>query len=144
MPKLFTWFRKQSLRKLYRRLRDVEDALQQELSVHQSEALLNDLEQIDQAASVVPMRDSHLFHSDIENKHAEAAEQENSATKPPRGWGKRSDDAGKRDDRDDRKRKRAILNKQSDKFAERRNPVYHHGAFRHAIAMRHLPRWYAC
>ena len=34
MPRLFTWFREQSLRKLYRRLRDVEDALQQELSVH--------------------------------------------------------------------------------------------------------------
>ena len=83
-------------------------------------------------------------HSDIEDKHAEAAEQENSATKPPRGWGKRSDDAGNRDDRDDRKRKRAILNKQSDKFAERRNPVYHHGVFRHAIAMRHLRRRYAC
>jgi len=61
MPKLFTWAREQSLRKLYRRLRDVEDALQQELSVQQVEALLNDLEKIDQAASVVPMRDSHLF-----------------------------------------------------------------------------------
>src|SRR6516162_186937 len=61
MPRLFTWFREQSLRKLYRRLRDVEDALQQELSVHQVDALLNDLEKIDQAASVVPMRDSDLF-----------------------------------------------------------------------------------
>src|SRR6516165_7329545 len=61
MPRLFTWFREQSLRKLYRRLRDVEDALQQELSVHQLDALLSDLEKIDQAASVVPMRDSDLF-----------------------------------------------------------------------------------
>jgi len=61
MPRLFTWFREQSLRKLYRQLRDVEDALQQELSVHQAEALLNDLEKLDQAASVVPMRDSNLF-----------------------------------------------------------------------------------
>ena len=61
MPRLFTWFREQSLRKLYRKLRDVEEALQQDLSVHQAEALLNDLEQIDQAASVVPTRDSDLF-----------------------------------------------------------------------------------
>ena len=61
MPWLYTWFREQSLRRLYRRLRDIEDALQQELSVQQAEALLNDLDKIDQAASVVPMRDSHLF-----------------------------------------------------------------------------------
>jgi hypothetical protein len=61
MPRLFTWFREQSLRKLYRRLRDVEEALQREVSVHQAEALLNDLEEIDRAASVVPMRDSDLF-----------------------------------------------------------------------------------
>jgi hypothetical protein len=61
LPRLFTWFREQSLRKLYRRLRDIEDALQQELSVQQAEALLNDLEKIDQTASVVPMRDSGLF-----------------------------------------------------------------------------------
>lgn len=61
MPRLYTWFREQSLRKLYRRLRDVEDALQQELSFHQVEALQDDLEKIDQAASVVPMRDSDLF-----------------------------------------------------------------------------------
>jgi hypothetical protein len=61
MPRLYAWFREQSLRKLYRRLRDVEDALQQELSVHQVKALQRDLEKIDQAASVVPMRDSDLF-----------------------------------------------------------------------------------
>ena len=61
MPRLFIWFREQSLRKLYRRLRDVEEALQREVSVHQAEALLNDLEEIDRAASVVPMRDSDLF-----------------------------------------------------------------------------------
>ena len=61
MPRLVTWFREQSLRKLYRRLRDVEEALQRELSIHQAEALLNDLEEIDRAAGVVPMRDSDLF-----------------------------------------------------------------------------------
>src|SRR6516225_8570704 len=66
-------------------------------------------------------------HSDMEDKHAEAAEQENRATKPPRGWSERGDDTGKRDDRDDRKRKCAILNEQSDKFARRHGPVYHHG-----------------
>ena len=61
MPRLYSWFREQSLRRLYRRLRDVEDALKQELSVHQVKALQRDLEKIDQAASVVPMRDSDLF-----------------------------------------------------------------------------------
>jgi hypothetical protein len=61
IPWLYTWFREQSLRRLYRRLRDIEDALQQELSVQQAEALQNDLEKIEQAASVVPMRDSDLF-----------------------------------------------------------------------------------
>jgi TRAP-type uncharacterized transport system substrate-binding protein len=61
MPRLYTWFREQNLRKLYRRLRDVEEALQQELSMHQVKALQRDLEKIDQAASVVPMRDSNLF-----------------------------------------------------------------------------------
>jgi hypothetical protein len=62
MPRLFSWFREQSLRKLYRRF-DVNEALQQELSVHQAETLLNDLEKIDQAASVVPMRDSAFLDS---------------------------------------------------------------------------------
>ena len=61
MPRLYSWFREQSLRRLYRRLRDVEDALKQELSVHQVKALQRDLEKIDQAASVVPVRDSDLF-----------------------------------------------------------------------------------
>jgi TRAP transporter TAXI family solute receptor len=60
-PRLYMWFAQQRLRKLYRRLRVVEKALQGELSVRQAEVLQNDLDDIDQAASVVPMRDSDLF-----------------------------------------------------------------------------------
>jgi len=60
-PRLYVWFAQQRLRKLYRRLRVVEKALQGELTVRQAEVLQNDLDDIDQAAGVVPMRDSDLF-----------------------------------------------------------------------------------
>jgi TRAP transporter TAXI family solute receptor len=60
-PRLYMWFAQRRLRKLYRRLRVVERALQTELTVSQAEALQSDLADIDQAASVVPMRDSDLF-----------------------------------------------------------------------------------
>jgi TRAP-type uncharacterized transport system substrate-binding protein len=60
-PRLFLWFGQQRLRKLYRRLRVVEQALQGELTGDQAEALLKELDEIDAAAGVVPMRDSDLF-----------------------------------------------------------------------------------
>jgi len=60
-PRLYMWFAQQRLRKLYRRLRVVDNALQGELTVPEAEALQDDLAEIDQAASAVPMRDSDLF-----------------------------------------------------------------------------------
>jgi TRAP transporter TAXI family solute receptor len=60
-PRLYLWFAQLRLRKLYRRLRVVEAALQGELTSGQAEALQGDLDEIDGAAAVVPMRDSDLF-----------------------------------------------------------------------------------
>jgi TRAP-type uncharacterized transport system substrate-binding protein len=61
MPMLYLWLVQQQLRKLYRRLRVVDEALQTELTIPQAEALKNDLADIDQAARGVPMRDSDLL-----------------------------------------------------------------------------------
>jgi len=58
MPMLFSWLIRQQLRKLYRRLRVVDEALQTNLTVARVEALEDDLADIDRAAKVVPMRDS--------------------------------------------------------------------------------------
>jgi TRAP-type uncharacterized transport system substrate-binding protein len=60
-PRLYNWFREQRLRKLYRRLRVIEDTLQQPLSMSQAQALHKDIEEIDRASSIVPLRDSDLF-----------------------------------------------------------------------------------
>jgi TRAP transporter TAXI family solute receptor len=61
VPMLYLWLVQQQLRKLYRRLRVVDEALQMELTIPQVEALKNDLADLDQAAKVVPMRDSDLL-----------------------------------------------------------------------------------
>ncbi|MFZ0671216.1 MAG: TAXI family TRAP transporter solute-binding subunit [Pseudolabrys sp.] len=60
-PRLYGWFVQERLRKLYRRLRVVEHALQGELTVPQAEALQSVLADIDRVASAVPMRHSDLF-----------------------------------------------------------------------------------
>jgi hypothetical protein len=60
-PRLYGWFVQERLRKLYRRLRIVEQALKGELTVPQAEALQSDLADIDRVASAVPMRHSDLF-----------------------------------------------------------------------------------
>ena len=60
-PRLYGWFVQERLRKLYRRLRIVEKALQAELTVSEIEAIKTELAQIDRAASAVPMRHSDLF-----------------------------------------------------------------------------------
>ena len=60
-PRLYAWFVQERLRKLYRRLRIVENALQAELTVPQVEALKNELADLDRASRVVPMRNSDLF-----------------------------------------------------------------------------------
>jgi hypothetical protein len=57
--------------KLYRRLRIVEKESQAELTVTQAVALQTELENINQAASILPMRHSDLF---LEfNRHIESA-----------------------------------------------------------------------
>jgi TRAP-type uncharacterized transport system substrate-binding protein len=60
-PKLFLWFIRERVRKLYRRLRIVDAALLTDLAPPQVQALQTDLESIARAASIVPMRNSELF-----------------------------------------------------------------------------------
>jgi TRAP-type uncharacterized transport system substrate-binding protein len=60
-PRLYGWFVQERLRKLYRRLRVIEKAMQVQLTVPQAEALQSDLVDIDRVASFVPMRHSDLY-----------------------------------------------------------------------------------
>jgi hypothetical protein len=60
-PRLYGWFVQERLRRLYRRLRIVEDALQGELTELQLEALQNELADIDRFVGTVPMRNSDIF-----------------------------------------------------------------------------------
>jgi hypothetical protein len=60
-PRLYGWFVQQRLRKLYHRLRIVENALQAAPTESQIEALENELAEIDRATSAVPMRNSDLY-----------------------------------------------------------------------------------
>jgi TRAP-type uncharacterized transport system substrate-binding protein len=60
-PKLYLWFIRDRVRKLYRRLRIVDKALLTDLTTPQLQALQNDLANIDRAASIIPMRNSELF-----------------------------------------------------------------------------------
>ncbi len=70
-PKLYLWLVKSYMAKLYRRLRVVEKESQSELTVPRAVALQAELENIDQAASILPMRHSDLF---LEfNRHIESA-----------------------------------------------------------------------
>jgi len=60
-PRLYGWLVQEQLRKLYRRLRVVENALQVELTVPQVEALQSELADIDRATRAVPMQNSDLY-----------------------------------------------------------------------------------
>jgi TRAP-type uncharacterized transport system substrate-binding protein len=60
-PRLYGWFVAERLRRLFRRLRVIEDALRVPLTVTQVEALQSELADIDQATSAVPMRNSDLY-----------------------------------------------------------------------------------
>lgn len=62
-PKLYAWLLHLRLARLYRRLRLVNAHLKRELSADQVAALQSDLEQIDRAANILPMRHSDLFFS---------------------------------------------------------------------------------
>jgi TRAP-type uncharacterized transport system substrate-binding protein len=60
-PKLYQWFIRERVRRLYRRLRLVDKELTTELSPSAARAVQAELDSIARAAAVVPMRDSELF-----------------------------------------------------------------------------------
>jgi len=60
-PKLYLWFVRGRLRKLYRRLRLVDKALLTELTLPQVQALQTEFEGIDRVANIIPMQNSDLF-----------------------------------------------------------------------------------
>jgi len=60
-PRLYAWFVNLRLAKLYRRIRLVNSHLKSELTADQLVALQGDLENIDRAANILPMRHSELF-----------------------------------------------------------------------------------
>jgi TRAP-type uncharacterized transport system substrate-binding protein len=60
-PKLYLWFVRDQMNKLYRRLRIVDKALLTELTAADVQGLQTDLDNIDRSASIVPMRNSELF-----------------------------------------------------------------------------------
>jgi len=62
-PRLYHWFLQNRMRKLYRRLRVVEEASQTELTSPQVVALQIELKNIDRAARILPERHSDLFFS---------------------------------------------------------------------------------
>lgn len=62
-PKLYEWFLKDRMDKLYRRIRAVDTKLQADVTAAEVMALKIELESIDLAASLLPMRHSDLFFS---------------------------------------------------------------------------------
>ena len=62
-PRLYTWFLKLRIISLYRRLRLVNALLKKALSADEVAALQTDVENIDRAANILPMRHSDLFFS---------------------------------------------------------------------------------
>jgi TRAP-type uncharacterized transport system substrate-binding protein len=60
-PRLYAWFLNLRLGRLYRRIRLVNSHLKSALTADQLVALQNDLETIDRAAGILPMRHSELF-----------------------------------------------------------------------------------
>jgi len=60
-PKLYGWFARERLRKLYHRLRAVERALQSGLTASRIQELKNELAEIDQASMAVSMREADIY-----------------------------------------------------------------------------------
>jgi len=60
-PRLYAWLMNMRLLRLYRRLRLVNAQLKRDLTAEQLAALQGDLDHIDHAANVLPMRHSDLF-----------------------------------------------------------------------------------
>jgi hypothetical protein len=70
VPKLYQWFLQDRMRKLYLRLREVDEALQTELTSSQVMGLQTDLETINRAARILPRRHSEMFFDF--NQHIES------------------------------------------------------------------------
>jgi len=84
VPKLFLWFIHDRVRRLYRRLRIVDNALLSEPDISELKELHTELESIVRAANIVPMRSSELFfelksHIDHTRSNLSSAE----VRKPP-------------------------------------------------------------
>lgn len=60
-PRFYAWLQRAQLIRLYRRLRAVNARLKKELTAADGVALQGDLEDIDRAASILPMRHSDMF-----------------------------------------------------------------------------------
>ncbi len=60
-PKLYLWFIRERVRRLYRRLRVVDRELLADPGLPQMQSLRTELESIARAASILPMRNSELF-----------------------------------------------------------------------------------
>ena len=62
-PKTYEWFVQAYLKKLYRRLRAIDARLQNDLTATEAATLQKDLDHINRAASILPMRHSDMFFS---------------------------------------------------------------------------------
>ena len=60
-PKLYLWFIRERVRRLYRRLRVVDKELTMDLSPSAAQTIRIEIDSIARAAAVVPMRNSELF-----------------------------------------------------------------------------------
>jgi uncharacterized protein len=60
-PKIYDWLLRSQLKRLYRRLRAVENAMQRDLSASEALALQNELDSINRSARILPPRHSDLF-----------------------------------------------------------------------------------
>jgi hypothetical protein len=60
-PKIYLWLLQSRLRRLYRRLRSVEDRLQDDLGASEVMSLQNDIDGINRSARILPLRHSDLF-----------------------------------------------------------------------------------
>ena len=83
-PKLFLWLIHERVRRLYRRLRIVDNTLLSGPNPSQVQALHSELESIARAANIVPMRSSELFfdlrsHIDRTRTHLASADAQSRA-----------------------------------------------------------------
>ena len=85
-PRLFLWLIHERVRRLYRRLRIVDNTLLSGPNTSQVQALHSELESIARAANIVPMRSSELFfdlrsHIDRTRTHLASADAQSRAAK---------------------------------------------------------------